>query len=216
MTVNARLALFFALVPLAVSGAGEEICLFNGKSLAGWTDRTGKPPAPGWVVEDGCLVRKKKAGDLYTKRSFRDFDLSFEWSIAPGCNSGVKYRVADYSGSVLGPEYQILDDAKWKYAPDHLGATASVYAIKGASADKKLRKPGEFNRSRIVAKGDKLEHWLNGEKVCVIQIGSKDWNERLAKSKFKKRHDFGTKAGRIMLQDHGGHVRFRNLVVKEL
>lgn len=216
MTVKARLALLFALVPLAVSGAGEEISLFDGKSLAGWTDRAGKPPAPGWVVENGCLVRKEKAGDLYTKRSFRDFDLSFEWSIAPGCNSGVKYRVADYSGSVLGPEYQVLDDAKWKYAPDHLGATASMYAIKGASADKKLRKPGEFNRSRIVAKGDKLEHWLNGEKVCVIQIGSKDWNERHAKSKFKKLPDFGTKAGRIMLQDHGGHVRFRNLVVKEL
>ncbi len=206
----------FALLPLAVAGGAEKITLFDGKSLEGWTDRSGKPPAAGWVVEDGCLVRKDKAGDLYTKRSFRDFDFSFEWSIAPGCNSGVKYRVADYSGSVLGPEYQILDDAKWKYAPDHLGATASVYAIKGASADKKLKAPGSFNHSRIVAKGNKLEHWLNGEKVCETEISSKDWNDRHAKSKFKKRPDFGTKAGRIMLQDHGGHVRFRNLVVKKL
>ncbi len=209
-----RLALL-CLLPVFVFAKAEEISLFDGKTLKGWTDRTGNPPKNGWVVEDGFLVRKSKAGDIYTKRSFLDFSFSFEWKIAPGCNSGAKYRVADYSGAILGPEYQIIDDVKGKYAPDHLGATASIYAIKGASADKKLKKSGELNHSRIVAKGKRLEHWLNGEKVAEIEIGSDDWQKRHASSKFKKHPEFGLKKGRIMLQEHGGQVWFRNLVVKE-
>jgi hypothetical protein len=178
-----RLALLFAIIyPLFAFSDKKGISLFDGKTLAGWTDRQGGPPAKGWAVEDGCILRQSKAGDLYSKETFKDFEFSCEWKITAGTNSGIKYRVADYSGAMLGPEYQILDDAKWKYAPDHLGATASIYAIKGASADKKLKAPGEFN----------------------------------AKSKFKSRPDFGTKSGRIMLQEHGGQVRFRNLKIRKL
>jgi hypothetical protein len=212
-----RLASLFAIIyPLFALAEVKEIQLFDGKTLAGWTDRQGGPPAEGWVVEDGCILRRSKAGDLYSKETFKDFEFSCEWKIAAGTNSGIKYRVADYSGAILGPEYQIIDDAKWKYAPDHLGATASIYAIKGASADKKLKAPGKFNVSRIVAQGNKIEHWLNGEKVAEIEIGSEDWKKRHAKSKFKSRPDFGTKLGRIMLQEHGGQVRFRNLKIRKL
>ncbi len=212
-----RLALLFAIIyPLFAFSDKKGISLFDGKTLAGWTDRQGGPPAKGWAVEDGCILRRSKAGDLYSKEIFKDFEFSCEWKITAGTNSGIKYRVADYSGAMLGPEYQILDDAKWKYAPDHLGATASIYAIKGASADKKLKAPGEFNVSRIVAQGNKIEHWLNGEKVAEIEIGSEDWKKRHAKSKFKSRPDFGTKSGRIMLQEHGGQVRFRNLKIRKL
>jgi hypothetical protein len=212
-----RLALLFAIIyPLFALTQVKEIQLFDGKTLVGWTDRQGGPPAEGWVVEDGCILRRSKAGDLYSKETFKDFEFSCEWKITAGTNSGIKYRVADYSGAILGPEYQILDDAKWKYAPEHLGATASIYAIKGASADKKLKAPGKFNVSRIVAQGNKIEHWLNGEKVAEIEIGSEDWKKRHAKSKFKSRPDFGTKLGRIMLQEHGGQVRFRNLKIRKL
>lgn len=212
-----RLASLFAIIyPLFALAEVKEIQLFDGKTLAGWTDRQGGPPAEGWVVAEGCILRRSKAGDLYSKETFKDFEFSCEWKIAAGTNSGIKYRVADYSGAILGPEYQIIDDAKWKYAPDHLGATASIYAIKGASADKKLKAPGKFNVSRIVAQGNKIEHWLNGEKVAEIEIGSEDWKKRHAKSKFKSRPDFGTKLGRIMLQEHGGQVRFRNLKIRKL
>lgn len=204
------------LLPHIAFSDKKEISLFDGKTLAGWTDRKGGPPADGWEVNDGCIVRKNKAGDLYSKKTFKDFEFSCEWKIAAGSNSGIKYRVADYSGEILGPEYQIIDDAKLKYAPDHLGATASIYAIKGASADKKLKAPGEFNVSRILAKGKKIEHWLNGEKVAEIEIGSEDWKKRHANSKFKSRPDFATKSGRIMLQEHGGQVRFRNLMIRKL
>ncbi|MBU61442.1 MAG: hypothetical protein CMI26_02930 [Opitutae bacterium] len=203
-------------LPLLAFSSKREINLFDGKTLTGWTDRQGGPPAEGWVVEDGCILRRSKAGDLYSKETYKDFEFSCEWKIATGTNSGIKYRVADYSGEILGPEYQIIDDAKGKYAPDHLGATASIYAIKGASADKKLKAPGTFNVSRILAKGSKIEHWLNGEKVAEIEIGSEDWKKRHAKSKFKSRPGFGTKNGRIMLQEHGGQVRFRNLKIRKL
>ncbi len=207
--------LFF--LPCAAFPKGEAIPLFDGKTLNGWSGKEGGEPGSGWVVEDDCIVLKeKKAGDLYSKKSFENFDFSFEWKIVAGCNSGVKYRVTDYSGAILGPEYQVLDDAKWKYAPDHLGATASIYAVKGASSSKKLHPSGEFNKSRIVAKGKKLEHWLNGEKVADITIGSEDWKKRHAASKFKNRPNFGTKKGRLMLQDHGGKVWYRNLMIREL
>ena len=203
-------------LPLLAFSNKREISLFDGKTLTGWTDRQGGEPSDGWVVEDGCILRKSKASNLYSKEAFKDFEFSCEWKIAAGTNSGIKYRVADYSGEILGPEYQIIDDAKLKYAPDHLGATASIYAIKGASAEKKLKAPGTFNVSRILAKGSKIEHWLNGEKVAEIKIGSGDWKKRHAESKFKSRPEFGTKSGRIMLQEHGGQVRFRKLKIRKL
>jgi hypothetical protein len=212
-----RWALLLFFFPYYAFPNGEAVALFDGKTLNEWSDKEGGEPGPGWVVDGDCIIRKEKnAGDLYSKKSFEDFDFSFEWKIVAGCNSGVKYRVADYSGAILGLEYQVLDDAKWKYAPDHLGATASIYAVKGASSDKQLQPPGEFNKSRIVAKGKKLEHWLNGDKVAEITIGSEDWKKRHAASKFKNRLSFGTKKGRIMLQDHGGKVWFRNLLIREL
>ncbi|MFP6900075.1 MAG: DUF1080 domain-containing protein [Opitutales bacterium] len=204
------------LLPWAVFCKGDPIALFDGETLKDWSDKGGGQPGAGWVVEEGCLVRKAKAGDLYSKKSFKDFEFSFEWKIDAGCNSGVKYRVTDYSGAVLGLEYQILDDAKWKYASDHVGSTASIYAIKGTVPEKKLNPPGEFNKSRIVAHGNQIEHWLNGEKVAEITIGSEDWKKRHLASKFKKRPDFGAKKGRIMLQDHGGAVWYRNMMIREL
>jgi len=204
------------LLPWTAFCKEEALPLFDGKTLNGWSDKEGGQPGAGWVVEDGCIVRKEKAGDLYSKRRFKDFEFSFEWKIVAGCNSGVKYRVTDYSGTVLGLEYQIIDDAKWKYAPDHIGATASIYAIKPARAEKKLNPPGSFNKSRIVANGKRIEHWLNGKKVAEIEIDSDDWKKRHAASKFRKRPDFGAKKGHFMLQDHGGEVWYRNLMIREL
>ena len=212
-----RLVIFVLLVAAGPLWAeNKTIDLFDGKTLAGWTSKDGAAPGDGWKVQDGCIVRTEKAGDLYTQASFENFDFSFEWKVVAGCNSGVKYRVADYSGSILGPEYQVLDDAKWKYEPDHKGASGSLYAIKGARADKVLKPVGEFNTSRIVANGSRLEHWLNGEVVVEMEIGSAEWEALHAASKFKKRPDFGTQKGRIMLQDHGGKVWFRNLKIREL
>ena len=211
-----RLFFLCAFLPFQGFCAEKVHALFDGKTLNGWTSSDGSAPGSGWKVGDGCIVWLQRSGNLYTKSSFKDFEFSFEWKITPGCNSGIKYRVADYSGEVLGPEYQLVDDVRRKYSPGSKSATSSLYAIKGPSAKKKMKPIGEFNHSRILAKGNHLEHWLNGEKVLQIEIGSQEWRGLHATSKFKKRPDFATKPGRIMLQDHGGKVWFRNLKIREL
>ena len=105
--------------------------------------------------------------------------------------------------------------AQWKYKPDAKGSAAGLYAIKGPRVDKMLKPVGMFNASRVMAEGSRLEHWLNGKLVVKIEIDPPNgWLSRA--SKFKKRPTFGTKKGRIMLQDHGGKVWFRKLKIREL
>ncbi len=206
---------------LALLAHGQEaVSLFNGKDLTGWTDAKGRPMAEGWKVEEGgVLHRAGKGGDLYTAAEYGDFELSWEWKVATGGNSGVKYRLATYAGKTLGPEYQMLDDVNHpdgKIGPHR--QSASLYDLKPADpAVKKLHPAGEWNSSRIVAKGTVLEHWLNGVKVMSADTSSEEWKAILAKSKFKTIADFARNpAGRIHLQDHGDEAWFRNISIKVL
>lgn len=200
-------------IALPLSLHGEEdgwLSLFNGKDLEGWTDQSGGP-VKGWDVQDGAIHRFEKGGNLHTVATFRDFELEFEWKVAEGVNSGVKYRF--HEG--VGPEYQIIDDDSLEKDAKSDGKTASLYVIKAAEG-KKLKPAGEWNRGRVVAKGNRLVHWLNGIKVLEIEVGSDDWKARKAASKFNKREGFGTFEGPIHLQDHGGEVWFRNLRIRSL
>ena len=187
--------------------------LFDGETLAGWTDASGKPPGNGWVVERGTIHRRAKSGDLYTAEEFGDFDLSFQWKVAKGSNSGVKYRLAKYDGAILGPEYQLIDDDGQRPK----GSTAAIYDILPPSPKKKLKPVGGWNTTRIVAKGTRFEHWLNGEKVLDVDTTGELWKNGVANSKFKNRKNFAQNPkGRIMLQDHGNPVWFRHITIKEL
>lgn len=167
-----------------------------------------------WSIEDGVIHRAGiRPGSVNTKRTdYKDFELSFEWKISKGGNSGIKYRAHDG----LGLEYQILDDERHRdnEIPSH--RAASLYDLVPASEQKPYRPAGQWNSGRIVAKGDHIEHWLNGEKVLEIEYGSEDWNARFAASKYSKHQDFGNWTGSIHLQDHGDEVWFRNLHLKEL
>ena len=189
---------------------GEWLSLFNGETLAGWTDQSGGEPR-GWQVKSGLLHRFKKGGNLHTTRMFRNFELEFEWKVAKGVNSGVKYRFHDG----VGPEYQVIDDANAGEKAKPIGLTASLYVIKEPEG-KQLNPHGEWNRGKIVARGNRLEHWLNGVKVMEIEVGSEEWKQRKAASKFKDRKGFGTFEGPIHLQDHGGEVWYRNLRIRSL
>ena len=212
--------IFLALLPFLASA--EPITpnpwqnLLANDSLDLWHHANSETPSPGWVLKDGVLhlkkTGKKHDGDLITKKLYHDFELKFEWKISEAGNSGVKYRT---NGS-LGLEYQILDDAKHNDGKNPSHRTASFYDLVAAPEDRLLHPVGEWNTSRIVAKGNHLEHWLNGKKVLELEYGSADWDERFKKSKYRNNADFASKAGPILLQDHSDDVWFRKIFLKEL
>lgn len=200
--------------------AGWEL-LFDGTSLDGWRGyRQAALPQAGWEVKDGMLraVAKAKGGELITVRKFGDFEFSWEWRIAAGGNNGVKYFVTEDRPRAPGHEYQMLDDAR--HPDGRVGPkrqTAAFYDVLPPAADKPVKPAGEWNTSRIVVSGDRVEHWLNGTRVLNYELGSPDVLAGLAASKFKPYPDFGTKlTGHIMLTYHNDECWFRNLKVREL
>lgn len=200
------------LISVAFAADEEWISLFDGKSLDGWTTLDGKPVTKGWKVEDGAIHRAGRGGDIVTGEKFEDFVLEFEWKISKRGNSGVKYRVQRN----VGLEYQVLDDNEHpdRRKPSH--RAASFYDLLPAPDSKPLKPVGEWNHGKIVAKGPKLEHWLNGEKVATLDQSSDDWRKRLEASKYRKRENFGQVGSPILLQDHGDAVWFRNLRIRKL
>ena len=197
--------------------------LFDGKTTAGWRGfKKTVFPADRWVVKDGALAHiptgagdSQGGGDIVTVDKFSDFDLRFDWRIAPGGNSGLKYFVTEEREGPIAHEYQVLDDARHpdaKVGP-HRQAGA-FYDVLAPVADKPLRPVGEWNQSRVLVKGNHVEHWLNGRKVVEYELGSPELRAAIAKSKFKDVAGFGTKIpGHILLQDHGDEVAFRNIKV---
>ncbi len=188
--------------------------LFNGNDTQGWRKFTGNSfPEKGWVLRDGSLVHEKGGGggDIVTTSLYENFELELEWRVANGANSGVKYRVGPAtSGSMLGPEYQILDDPGTKESENKKHAAGALYDVIPAGW-KELAPTGGFNLARIVARDNIIEHWLNGERLLFADLTSSDWTQGIANSKFSKREGFALGAGHIGLQDHGDEAWFRNL-----
>jgi hypothetical protein len=198
--------------------------LFDGRSLDGWRPygEPGKGAGAidkGWKVEDGILKKLGgvKGGDIITDRKFTDFELSWEWRLKPGSNNGVKYMVTEARPQAPGYEYQMLDDVheKWNKLPAK-DKTAAFYQVLPPADDKPLKPAGEWNASRIVVRGNHVEHWLNGKKVLEYELGSDAVKAAVAGSKFKKFPDFGLKiAGAIMLTDHRDEAWYRNIKLHE-
>jgi len=194
--------------------------LFDGKSLDGWrTYRAGGTIGKGWVAEDGILKKlaKTPGGDMMTAAPVEgDFELSWEWRIAKNGNNGLKYFITDTRKATIGHEYQLLDDdghPDGKVGPHR--QTASLYDVLPPKEGKPIKPIGEWNASRVVVKGSRVEHWLNGAKVLDYELGSDALKAAVAKSKFKGVGDFGTKvAGHILLTDHGDECWFRNVKLR--
>ena len=196
------------------------ILLFNGKDTSGWR-QFGKqtPPGAGWKVEDGVLKKlaKQRGGDIITTNKFDDFEFFWEWRLEPKANNGIKYLVTEARPGAPGHEYQMIDDE----AGEDIGApkrlTASFYDVLPPDEKKPLKKAGEWNSSRVLIKGNHVEHWLNGSKVLAFELGSDEVKAAVAKSKFKNAPKFGEKIqGHIMLTDHGDEAWFRNVMIREL
>ncbi len=196
--------------------AGWEL-LFNGKTAEGWRNfHKDSFPKKGWVIENGTLkhVAGGGGGDIITDQQFTDFDLRWEWSIPPKANNGVKYFITESRGSAIGHEYQMIDDSTMR-SPKY--ETASFYDVLPPEKHKPLKPFGQWNSSRILVRGNHVEHWLNGEKVLEYELGSERVMNGVAHSKFKNVPGFGTKIrGHILLTDHHDEASFRNIKILDL
>ncbi len=204
---------FFA----TTSSADEWTTLFDGTSTDAWRGYNKAAMPDKWSIEEGVLVGSG-GGDIITKEKYTDFELELDWKIAPGGNSGIMYRVLETKGPSYqtGPEYQLLDNESHKLEATADTATGSLYALYPPTVD--AAKPvGEWNTTRIVSNDGHVEHWLNGKKVVDAELGSDDWNKRVAASKFANWKGFGeAKEGHIALQDHGSKVYFKNIRIRPL
>jgi hypothetical protein len=172
----------------------------------------------GWQVVDGALTRVASGGDIVTRKKYRDFELTLAWRVAPGGNSGIFYRASEDDDAIYwtAPEMQVLDDAGHKDGQSRLTAAGSDYGIYPAPAGV-VKPAGEWNRVRILVRGNHVEHWLNGVKVVEYELGSPDWLAKVQASKFAPHPHYGRNAeGYIGLQDHGDWVAYRNIHIREL
>jgi hypothetical protein len=231
--------------------------LFDGKTFNGWEDPAKRtPPGDSFVIEEGCLKsvrRPQMTEDLFTAQKYTDFELVFDWKIAPGGNSGVKYRIQDrviladeVKGQkfedranaslknrrmdrpakgqeyVIGFEYQVLDNEK---NPDaRRGANhqaGALYDMISPAKDATLP-VGQFNHSRLIVKGDHIEHWLNGEKVVdgslndpgVANGTAARWGETSLVYELLVKHP--KRECQISLQNHESEAWFKNIKIRKL
>jgi hypothetical protein len=192
--------------------------LFDGRTTRGWRGFRQKLAPKGWIVDGGSLVRAAGGGDLVTARAYRNFELTLEWKISPGGNSGIMYRVTEDAEQTYetGPEMQVLDDAKHADGASRLTSAGACYGLYPSPAGV-VHPAGEWNQVRIVVNGNRVEHWLNGVKVVDYELLSPDWEARVAASKFAQWTGYGrAPAGYVALQDHGDRVEYRSIKLREL
>ena len=224
------IALLLAAFVAQAPKAGPWKSLFDGKTMNAWrifkTDQAPKMCAtPGqkdcWEITDGVLHKDGHANDVASKEQFGDFELELEWNIGNASNSGVFYRGTDDFDQIYwsAPEYQLLDNVNAADNKKDNHVAGSVYDLFAAPRD--AAKPaGQWNQTRIVAKGTHVEHWLNGKMVASYDVGSPEWDAAIKQSKFsaEKYPKFGrAPRGFLGIQgDHPGTLQLRNIRIREL
>src|SRR5579864_5541857 len=202
--------------PGAGAGAWHGILDHGAAGWRGWKE----PGFPaGWHVAGGVLSKDGPVDDLVTTRSYGNFELELEWKVGKAGNSGIFYRGTREYDHIYwsAPEYQLLDDANAEDGKSPLTAAGSDYALYGVPPG--VAKPyGQWNRTRLVVRGNHVEHWLNDVKVVEYDFGSEDWKKRVAASKFSKYPKYGLAAGGLIgIQgDHPGALAIRNIRIREL
>lgn len=208
------------------STAKEVVALFDGQSLAGWHGFNKTGEVKNWTVQDGALVclgaaKDAHGGDLVTDKQYGNFELTWDWKVDQGSNSGVMYHVVEdpkYQAPYeTGPEYQVMDDIGFPEKLENWQLAGADYAMTPANDKKKLKPVGEWNSSKIVYNNGHLEHWLNGEKIVDSDTNSEAWKKQRAEGKWKDYPDYAqAQTGYIALQDHGNKAYFKNIKIKEL
>ena len=193
--------------------------LFDGKTTNGW--RTYKNKPSDWKVQQGELYRPlggSDHADLITKDQYDNFELSIDWKVEKGANSGIIYHTQEIhkASYETGPEYQLIDDQGYQDKLEDWQKSGADYAMHPPS--KLAAKPaGEYNHTRIIVNKGHVEHWLNGVKVTDFQAWTPEWEKLKKTGKWKDYPDYGKfKKGYIALQDHGGGIWFKNIKIKKL
>ena len=200
--------------------------LFDGHTLDGWRGFKAEGIPTDWSVVDGCIVVSGTGGgestnDLITREQYEDFDLSLEWAISPGGNSGIFFHVleGDYPTTyATGKEYQLIDDAGFPSKLEEWQQAGADYAMHPADpAKKKLKPVGKFNTSRIRVEDGHVTHWLNGAVIVEYDLWTEEWHRLKNDGKWKDYPWYGlARKGYIGLQHHGSMVRFKNIKIKDL
>ena len=201
--------------------------LFDGKSKKGWHIYRGEATGESWQVEDGILmfvpINKpgvKTGGDLTSDEEYENYHLSLEWKISEGGNSGIIFGVKEdsmYKKSYLtGMEMQVLDNDKHPDAKIIKHRAGDLYDLI-SSTKENLKPVGEWNKAEVISNNNSVQLILNGETVVSTTVGDENWDKLVAGSKFRTMKGFGTfRKGRIVLQDHGDKVWYRNIKLKQL
>jgi hypothetical protein len=201
--------------------------LFDGKTPAGWMNAKSKVfPSAGWEIKDGTLSvnpETGKGGDIVTTDKYGSFELIVDFKYSLGANSGIKYFVDTETNngalSSIGCEYQVLDDRLHPDAKAGINGNRTLAGLYDLIAPKNQRDNGanKWNRAIIIVKGNHVQHWLNGQMTVEYDRGTPEWRELVATSKYKNYSGFGEVAeGRILLQDHGNLVWYKNIKIKEI
>lgn len=195
--------------------AAQDVANADWTSPSFWRRLDGKPVETSWqFVDDQIRLIDPSGGSasLLSPPLPAHFELSWQYKISPKTNSGIKYRVRRFGNRWLGLEYQIIDEPLTPQAAQRKGATASIYDLVAPAADKPNKPAGQWNDARVVARGSRIDHYLNGQLVAAAETRGLEWQYRIATSKFYGLDRFGEPVGEnhIMLTDHGGEVVFRN------
>ena len=184
--------------------------------LRGW-QHPGLPA--GWTIHDGVLAKSGPVEDLESTRPYKDFELKLEWKIGKEGNSGIFYRATHQYEEIYwtGPEYQLLDDQNAPDGKNRMTAAGSVYAMYPAPAGV-VHPYGQWNKTRIVVRGDHVSYWLNGRRTVDYQLGSPEWKKRVAASKFSAYPGYGlAPVGLIGIQgNHPGAIAIRDMRIRVL
>ncbi|MBS0009882.1 MAG: DUF1080 domain-containing protein [Bacteroidales bacterium] len=216
----------------AAEAEEEWTILFDGSSTENFRGYGQEDfPEKGWEIDDGTLhvigSGKGEAGggggDIITREKYKNFELSLEWKVSEGGNSGIFYLAQELEGKPIymsAPEMQILDNERHidaNLGKDGNRQAGSLYDLIPA-VPQNARPAGEWNHVKVMVYKGTVVHWMNGENVLEYHLWTDQWEEMCANSKFADWPDFVNPAeeGYIGLQDHGDDVWFRNIKIREL